>query len=147
MVGGVRTSRQKRTMSSHISLASPSSLWRSTSTSVLCFFLQAGAALSWAPCSWAVWHARQCWAWSLLMRVQAGQDHSSLLGGSSAGEDEEGDSGDSSSFRTLRRLLAGCSSGAAGCGSASVGGDGLRSLVCRTPPSAGATSLRLRGTW
>lgn len=97
-------------MSSHISLASPSSLWRSSSTSRLCFFLEAGAALSWALCSWAAWHARQCLAWTLLMRVHAGQDHSPLLvGKTSAGKEEEGESGDSSSFRMLSRRLARCS--------------------------------------
>lgn len=133
-------------MSSHISLASPSSLCRSTSTSVLCFFVEAGGALSWALCSWAVWHARQCLAWALLMRVHAGQAHSAVLGNASAGNEEGGDSGDSSSFRMLRRLLARCSAWADACGKASVVGEGLKLLVCLMQTSAGGTSLRLQGS-
>ena len=142
----LQTSLQKQTMSSHISLASPSSLCRSTSTSVLRFFAEAGAARSWALCSWAVWHARQCSAWALLMSVHAGQDHSALLGNAPAGKDEEGDSGDSSSFRMLRRLLARCSASADACGKASVAGKGLKVLVCLVQTSAGGTSLRLLGS-
>lgn len=146
-VDGFQTSLQKRTMSSHISLASPSSLCRSTSTSVLCFFLEAGAALSGALCSWAVWHARQCLAWTLLMRVQAGQDHCGPVSGTtSAGKDEEGDSGESSSFRVLRCLLASCSGWADGCERASDVGEGLKLFVCLMQTSAGGTSLRLQGT-
>lgn len=129
-------------MSSHISLASPSSLWRSSSTSLLCFFLEAGAALSRAPCSWAAWHARQCLAWTLLTSVHAGQDHSPrLVGKTSAGKEEEGESGDGSSFRMLRRRPAGCS----GCEKTRAAGDGPRLLICLMQTSAGGTSLRLQG--
>lgn len=134
-------------MSSHISLASPSSVCRSSSTSVLLFLVEAGGARSWALCSWAVWQARQCLARAWLRSVHAGQDHSAELGRSaSAGKDEEGDSGDSSSFRTLRRLPAWCSAGTAAGGSASVVGEGLRAVAGLRLTSAGGTSLRLQGT-
>lgn len=102
-------------MSSHISLASPSWLWRSSSTSLLCFFPEAGAAPRRALCSGAERHARQCLAWTWLRSVHAGQDHSPLLEGKTpAGKEEEGERGDSSSFRVLRRRPARCSGGAAG---------------------------------
>lgn len=134
-------------MSSHTSLASPSSLCRRSSTSLLCFFLEAGAAASGALCSGAARHARQCWAWTLLMRVHAGQVHSPLLlAKTPAGNDGEGESGDGSSFRMLRRLLARCSGGADGWEKTRVVGEGLRLLTGLMQTSAGGTSLRLQGT-
>lgn len=136
-------------MSSHVSLASPSSLWRSSSTSLLCFFLEAGAALSWAPRSGAARHARQCRAWTLLMSVHAGQDHSPLLvGKTSAGREGEGEgeSGDGSSFRMLRRLLARCSGGADGCEKTRAVGEGPGLVTCLMQTSAGGTSRRLQGS-
>lgn len=73
------------------------------------------------------------------MSVQAGQDQS-------AGQLAPGDSGDSSSFRTLRRLQVRSSAGFAGAGeTASVEGEGLREEGLR-PTSGGGTSRRLQGS-
>ncbi len=143
----VQTSLQKPTMFSHSSLASPSSLCRSASTSMLSFLFGYRAGRSWVTCCWGVWQARQCLALTLLMRVHAGHDHSSVLltGTTHAGNDAEAsDAGDISSVRMLRRL-PGRSSGWARCETASVDGEGLKLCVWLRQTSGGGTSLRLQG--
>lgn len=73
------------------------------------------------------------------MSVQAWQ-------GQSAGQPAPGDSGDSSSFRTLRRLQVSSSAGLAAAGeTASVEGEGLREEGLRAT-SDGGTSRRLQGS-
>lgn len=126
-------------MFSHSSLASPSSLRRSASPSMLSFLLKEAAGPSAAPCWRAVWQARQCSDWARLMSMQVGQ-------GQSAGQRAPGDSGDSSSFKTLRRLQVSGSAGLAAVGeTASVEGEGLREEGL-WPTSGGGTSRRLQGS-
>lgn len=126
-------------MFSHSSLASPSSLRRSASPSMLSFLFGEAAEPSAAPCWRGVWQARQCSDWARLMSVQAGQ-------GQSAGQRAPGDSGDSSSFRTLRRRQARSSAGlAAAVETASVEGEGLREEGLWLT-SGGGTSRRLQGS-
>ena len=125
----IHTCLQKLTMFSHSSLACPSSLCRSASTSLLSFLFGDGAGLRCVAWCWGVWQARQCLAFTVLMRVHAGHDHSSVLlteteqDGNDMDASEAGDSGDISSLRMLSRLPT--SGWADRCDTECVDGEGL----------------------